>query len=111
MFDKEFFQRLSFQQICEFICTGSALHPESVDEGTLSQRARQYEREQGEVLRAALERMYDAGRRGMGEKEREDLMENLIDEAFVIDWKAERLSFEAGFVAGLWVERSLGRTV
>lgn len=47
----------------------------------------------------------------MGEKEREDLMENLIDEAFVSDWKAERLSFEAGFVAGLWVEGSLGRTV
>lgn len=111
MFDKDFFQRLSFQQICEFICTGDFLYPESVDEGTLAQRAERYEREQGEVLRSALERMYDAGRRGMGEKEREDLIENLIDEAFVTDWKAERLSFEAGFVAGLWVERSLGRTV
>ena len=37
MFDKDFFQRLSFQQICEFICTGDFLYPENVDEGTLTQ--------------------------------------------------------------------------
>lgn len=111
MFDKDFFQRLSFQQICEFICTGDFLYPENVDEGTLTQRAERYEREQGEALRSALERMYDAGRRGMGENEKEKFIEDLGDEIFSIDWKAERLSFEAGFVAGLWVGGSLGRIV
>ena len=111
MFDKDFFQRLSFQQICEFICTGDFLSPENVEEGTLAQRAERYEREQGDALRSALERMYDAGRRGMGENEKEKFIEDLGDEIFSIDWKAERLSFEAGFVAGLWVGGSLGKIV
>lgn len=47
----------------------------------------------------------------MGENEKEKFIEDLGDEIFSIDWKAERLSFEAGFVAGLWVGGSLGRIV
>lgn len=111
MFEKDFFQRLSFQQICEFLCTGGILYPESVEDGTLTQRAAQQKREQEETLRSALEQMYDAGRQGVEPDQREDLLEDLREEIFFIGWKAERLSFEAGFVAGLRLGGSLGRTV
>lgn len=107
MFNHDFLERANVQQICEFIRSGSYLSPEGIEKGTLTQRNRSCEQEQARALRAALEQMYDAGSRGMEEGSREKLMDELKGEIYFTVDKAEKLSFEAGFLAGLWVGENL----
>lgn len=107
MFNQDFLARANVQQICEFIRSGSFLYPEGIEKGTLTQRSRRCEQEQARTLRAALEQMYDAGSRGTEEDAREKLIDALQNEIYFTGDKAENLSFEAGFLAGLWVGENL----
>lgn len=102
MYGKQFFDRLSWQQVCEFLQYG---WEGDVEEGTLEERYQAHDLALIELLHTYRKDILSVDWRPLDENKTYIATESLYQDLLCEIGARESLSFQAGFLAGLQLDR------
>lgn len=102
MYGKQFFDRLSWQQVCEFLQYG---WEGDVEEGTLEERYQSHDLTLIELLHTYRKDILAVDWRPLDGKKTYIATESLYQDLLCEIGARESLSFQAGFAAGLQLDR------
>jgi len=102
MYGKQFFDRLSWQQICEFLREG---YEGCTEEGTLEERFRTHDHALIELFHAYRKDILSVDWRPLDENRAYIATESLYQDLLCEIDARDALTFQAGFLAGLQLGR------
>lgn len=113
MYERNFFDRLHIQQVCEFFRTGGEKLPGTEEEGSLEDRLYRAEQSWRRAMETYRKNVLSAEWENKTLSEQGFLDEELQQDVLAAEERQKAVSFEAGFLAGIrlgW-ELSAGRAL
>ena len=102
MYGQDFWERVSWAQVCEFLRYG---HPMYDEKGTLEERAKAYDKVLIQSLHEYQKNVVSADWSQLTPEEEYLLAEDLYQNVLLACARGESISFEAGFLAGMQLGR------